>query len=382
MKKKYRLPIGELFNFLGMELFNLNKEVEITRHLKIKTLNGEYVDINHLVRKQGHVHTYDYDTGSIKCDENHVVKSNGEWKYIKDCDSIDTIHGNRKIVNTTYNEYRDVYDMALDDPHTYVTSDGVICHNTTIAKMLASSIECDSLYINASDESRIDDIRDKVKTFAGNLGFHRLKVLILDEADRMNIHAQMALRNIMETYAGQTRFILTCNYHEKLIEPLVSRCQVFHIQPPSKSDVAKHVAGILDKENVTYEVSDFKALMKYYPDIRRIIQNAQQHSVSGKLSISEKQVIESDAKFKLIEILKAGSDKKTKLKDCRQFLADNDIGDFQEYADYLYEKLDDYAPNAKATTIKALHSWQVDDVVSANKELNFASCILSILEGL
>lgn len=262
--------------------------------------------------------------------------------------------------------------------HSYKPGTG----KTTLAKILAKSIECDYLYINASDESRIDDIRDKVKSFASTLGFHSLKILVLDECDRMNVHAQMALRNVMETFSDQTRFILTCNYVDKIIEPIVSRCQTFHVQPPSKAEVAKHVAGILDKEGISYEVSDFKVLMKYYPDIRRIIQSAQQHSTDGTLRISEKQVIESDGKLKLVEILKSKKDEKTKMKECRQFLADNSIADFSEYYTHLFDAVDEYAPNATANSIHVLSTFQFYDAFAANKELNFAACLKNILGGL
>ena len=135
---------------------------------------------------------------------------------------------------------------------------------TSLAKLLAKNIESDCLYINAADETGIDNIRNKVTNFASTLGFNSLKILILDECQRMSDAGQRALLNVMEAHCKHTRFILTCNDVERLIQPLVSRCQVFHIQPPSKSEVAKHVANILDNEGVEYEVSDFKILMKYY----------------------------------------------------------------------------------------------------------------------
>ena len=274
------------------------------------------------------------------------------------------------------------YLEAGEIPHLLFYSRKPGTGKTTVAKMLAKTIPCDFMYINASDERKLDDVRDKVRGFASTLGFQDKKILVLDECDQITPAGQMALRNLMETFAEHTRFILTCNYHEKLIEPLVSRCQVFHVQPPSKAEVAKHVSKILDKENVKYEIEDFKVLMKYYPDIRRIIQTAQQNSVGGKLKIDSRQIVESDAKIKLLEILTDSSPKKDKLKNARQLLLDNGIGDYSEYFDYLYEHVDDIAPNATSNLILALANYQYQDAFVPNKEMNFAACLVEILKAL
>lgn len=382
MIKKYRLPIGELFNFFGSSNFKINEELEIKRVLNIKSPAKKFVPINFLIKKIGNIYRYSYDGGEITCDEKHLVKSNGDFKHICDVSEIDTIYGTKKILKVEFVKTGEVFDMSLDAPNEYITSEGVICHNTTIAKMLAKSIPCDFMYINASDERKLDDIRDKVSGFASTLGFQDKKILVLDECDQITPAGQMALRNLMETFAEHTRFILTCNYHEKLIEPLVSRCQVFHVHPPSKVEVAKHVAKILERENVTYEPADFKVLMKYYPDIRRIIQTAQQNSVGGKLSIDNNQVVESDAKIKLLEILKAGTSNKDKLQQCRKLLLDSGIGDYSEYFDYLYENVDDFAKGSVSAVILQLAEYQYKDTFVPNKEINFAACLIEILKAL
>ncbi len=107
---------------------------------------------------------------------------------------------------------------------------------TTLAKLIVNNLDCEYLYINASDERGIDTIRDKVSSFAGSASFAPLKVIILDEADFLTIQGQAALRNVIETYSRTTRFILTCNFVERIIDPLQSRCQVLKIVPPSKQD--------------------------------------------------------------------------------------------------------------------------------------------------
>ena len=162
---------------------------------------------------------------------------------------------------------------------------------TTLAKLITKNIKCDVMYINASDERGIDTIRDKIVDFASVNSFNPIKVIILDEADYITSQAQAALRNVMETYSAKTRFILTANYAERIIEPLKSRCQSFHIEPPAKGEVAKHLAGILDQENVTYELSLLASLVKaYYPDIRKII-NASQQSIDDNNNLNPNALI-------------------------------------------------------------------------------------------
>lgn len=315
-------------------------------------------------------------------DSTETLESNDHFIWVEKYRpvTLDKYLGNESFKDTIrgYIEKKEIPHLLL---HSHKPGTG----KTTLAKMIAKNIPCDVLYMNASDESGIDKVRVKITNFASTLGFNKLKILILDEADRLTVDAQMALRNTMETFSDHTRFILTCNYVEKVMEPVVSRCQSFHIQPPDKATVAKHVAGILDSEGVSYEIDDFKVLMKYYPDIRRIIQTAQQNSIDGKLKITKKQVIESDAKIKLVEILKSNISDKEKLKECRQMMADNNIGDradFTEYFDYLYENVEEYAPKSVANTIIAIADHQYKDAFVPNKEINFASCIVTILKGM
>jgi len=291
----------------------------------------------------------------------------------------------------TFNEYvgsdklKSKIQSFIDEgqiPHLIFHSRSPGTGKSTISKLITSHLDCDSLYINASTQNKIDVVRQKITTFASSLGFRPLKVMILDEAQRLTPDAQRGMLEIMETFAEHTRFILTANNVEKLIEPLRSRCQIFHVQPPEKSIVAKHVAGILDAENVKYEVSDFKVLMKYYPDIRKIIQEAQQNSSNGVLSISEEDVIASDAKLHMVEILKSSKSKKDKLVSIRQLLADNGIAEFTEYFNYLFDTVDEYSNGNSSAAILQLAEYQYKDSFVANKEINFAACVIEILKSI
>jgi DNA polymerase III delta prime subunit len=382
MIKKYRLPIGHLFTF-----FNISDEYEIpiaiNRFLTIKTPDG-FKKINFLIKKQGNIFKYTLENKiELLCDENHLVKdSDNNFRFIKDCDIIQTENGNKKVVNFEFIKFGDVFDIAIDAPHEYLTASGIICHNTTLAKILATNLNCDVKYINASDENSIDDVRTKVKGFASTTGFKELKILILDEADYLTPNAQAALRNLMETFSRDTRFILTCNYPEKIIDPIISRCQVFELIPPSKKEIAKHIATILSKESVKFEPTDLKFLIDaYYPDIRKMINNAQMQSIDGVLKVNQKSIIDADYKLKILEILKdKAKDKKSSFKEIRQILADNSISDFTDVYKLLYDAIDDFALGNIALVILILSEMEYKSAFVVDKEINFMSAIIQILD--
>ena len=140
---------------------------------------------------------------------------------------------------------------------------------TTLAKLIVKNLNCDHLYINASDENGIDTIREKVKGFASAASWNGIKVVILDEADFITINGQAALRNVIETFSRSTRFILTCNFIERIIDPIQSRCQVLKIVPPSKSVIAKHLADVMGKESISHNIKEVATIVnKNYPDVR------------------------------------------------------------------------------------------------------------------
>ena len=169
---------------------------------------------------------------------------------------------------------------------------------TTLAKIITKNIDCDMMYINASDENKVDDVRNKIKTFASSVGFKSLKVIILDECDYLTPNAQAALRNLMETFSKHCRFILTCNYVERIIDPIQSRCQSYRVVPPSKKEVAQQMVDILDKENNLYKLDDVALIVNAgYPDIRRVINSAQRQVVNGKLKIDVSSVIQNNYKL-------------------------------------------------------------------------------------
>ena len=250
---------------------------------------------------------------------------------------------------------------------------------TTLAKLLVKNIECDYIYINASDENNVETVRTKVKNFASTLGFQDMKVIILDECDYITPNAQAALRNLMETFSKHCRFILTCNYVERIIDPIQSRCQSFQIIPPSRNEVAKHLHNILVEENVMDTPEDIKILVESgYPDIRRVINSAQRNVVNGKLKLDTTSIIQNDYKLKLIKILETKS-KKDAFIDIRKLLADNQITDFADLFRLLYDEVDGYGKGHVAECILIIARYELSDSQVVDKEINAMAMLIELL---
>jgi len=287
-----------------------------------------------------------------------------------------------KLENYIGNEHLkskvDVYLKSGDMPHLLLFGRAGT-GKTTLAKMLVNSIDCDYLYINASDENSVDTVRNKVRNFASTMGFKEYKVIILDECDYITPNAQAALRNLMETFSKHCRFILTCNFVERIIDPIQSRCQSFQIVPPSKKEVAVHLNNILKEEEVACKMDDVVNLVNAgYPDIRRVINSAQRQVVDGLLVIDEQALMENDYKLTLIEILK-NDNKKDAFKKIRKLLADSKVTDFSDGFRLLYDTLDDWASGHTAESILVLAEGQRDDIVVVDKEINFMATMVKLL---
>jgi DNA polymerase III delta prime subunit len=252
---------------------------------------------------------------------------------------------------------------------------------TTLAKLIVNNFDCDYLYINASDERGIDTIRDKVQGFASSASFKPIKIIILDEADFLTIQAQASLRNIIETYSRTTRFILTCNYLERIIDPLQSRCQVLKITPPSKKEVAQHISIILEQEDIEYTVADLALVVnKHYPDIRKILNTCQVNNVEGTLKIDKTVLASNSYKDGVLKELKSPT--KSSFKNIRQILADSNLDDFEEIYRFLYDNLDEYGNNdlTKAMIVIEIENYMYHANFRIDKEINTCALIASILK--
>ena len=249
---------------------------------------------------------------------------------------------------------------------------------TTLAKLIVNNLDCDFIYINASDERGIDTIRDKVSGFASAASFKPLKVVILDEADFITIQGQAALRNVIETYSRTTRFILTCNYIERIIDPLQSRCQVLKIIPPSKKEIAKHISIILEKEEVTYTIEDLKILVnQFYPDLRKMLNTAQLSNKDGELKIDKSVIVSSNY---MIQVVKELSKLKPNFNEIRQIIANANIQDFEELYRFLYDNASAYVPGNEGMVAIYTNEYSYQSNFRLDKEINCMALIARLIE--
>jgi len=253
---------------------------------------------------------------------------------------------------------------------------------TTLARILVNDIlECQYLYINASDENGIDTIRSKVVGFAQTKSLDgKVKVVILDEADGITIDGQRALRNTMEEYSSGTRFILTANYKHKIIPAIQSRTQFFDLNPPFDT-VLKLIVGIIKQEGIKItedQKGNFVNVVKQnYPDIRKIINSVQKATVKGIFEVN----VALDSK-EIVERIHTEIQSKNTF-GLRKYLIENENefqGDYhnlmKQYLNYVYDSsLDD---NKKRQYIVTISDHMYKDVFVLDKEINAFACWVNL----
>jgi len=255
---------------------------------------------------------------------------------------------------------------------------------STMAKILVKDIlKCQYLYINASDENGIDTIRNKVISFAQTRSLDgKKKVVILEEADGLTGNSLGILRNVMEEYTDTTRFILTANYINKILEPVRSRCLLFKLQPDLKG-VVQRCVDILKAEKVSVEDIQRTALLKLiedsYPDIRKTINNLQKFSITGKLLIKELNQVSNLAKEIVKDLLT-----KTQVVFIRKKIIEAEKSfdnDYQQLYNELFETVfsDSSIPDSeKKSLLLDIGEYMYRDNSVMDHEINFYCCILSI----
>jgi len=299
-------------------------------------------------------------------------------------DKLENFVGNENIKKSIskYLEQNDIQNLIFYGP----AGTG----KTTLAKLIIKNLDCDHIYINASDERGIETIRDKVSGFASVASFKPLKVVILDEADFLTIQAQASLRNIIETFSRTTRFIMTCNFVERIIDPLQSRCQVLKIIPPTKKDAAKHLVKILNEEKISYTNQDIKVIVnQYYPDLRKCINTIQlntlreedeMHPTNYMVTLKlDKSVLVSSTYIK--EIISELNKPKPNFKEIRQIIANANVDDFEELFRALYENASSYLPNKEGTVAILVNDHQYKSNFRIDKEINTMSLIQNIINN-
>jgi replication factor C small subunit len=254
---------------------------------------------------------------------------------------------------------------------------------TTLAKLLIKNVgvnEFDVLEINASRENSVDTIRDKITGFVSTMPFGEFKVVLLDEADYMSPNGQAALRGVMETYASSARFILTCNYPNKIIPALHSRCQGFHIEKIDEHEFTARMAVVLAEENVDFELETLDTYVKAtYPDLRKCLNNCQMNVVDGKLSLPKgDEGGSADFKLQAVDLFKQG-----KIKEARGIIIDNIRDDeIEDMYKWMYDNLELFANTEEEMdrAVTYIRDGLVNHTLVAIPEINLAATLIELTE--
>ena len=257
---------------------------------------------------------------------------------------------------------------------------------TTVAKALCNELDLDYLLINGSEESGIDTLRNKIKQFASSVSLQGgYKVVILDEADYLNPQStQPALRGFIEEFSGNCRFILTCNFKNRIIEPLHSRCSVIEFNIPKKdadrlcSVMMSRLMLILDDEGIKYETAILAELiMKYMPDWRRVINELQRYSTSG---VIDSGILVSLNDVSVNELM--SSLKMKNFKKMRQWVSNNIDSDPASLFRKMYDNMNEYVePNSIPQMVLILADYQYKNSFVADHELNLVACCTELMAG-
>ena len=255
---------------------------------------------------------------------------------------------------------------------------------TTVAKALCNELDLDWILINGSEEGNIETLRNKIKQFASTVSLQGgYKVVILDEADYLNAQStQPALRGFMEEFSNNCRFILTCNFKNRIIEPLHSRCAVIEFNiakkdtPKLLAQFMKRLKGILDTEGVTYDDKVLaEVIMKFAPDWRRVINECQRYGASGAIDSGMLSWMNNSNIDPLIKSLKEKN-----FKAMRQWVADNMDSEPAAIFRKIYDTLNDtMQPVSIPQVILILADYQYKNAFVADHELNTVACMTEIM---
>jgi DNA polymerase III delta prime subunit len=254
---------------------------------------------------------------------------------------------------------------------------------TTLAKVLINELgieEYDTLHINASRDNNVDTIRTKVEGFVSTMPFGTFKVVLLDEADYLTVNAQAILRGLMESYAAGARFILTCNYPQKIIPALHSRCQGFHIEKPDTTEFTARAATVLVEEGVEFDLDTLDSYVKAtYPDLRKCLNLLQPNSKTGTLKTpSENDRGVKDWKLEAVTYFKSGKILEGRKVVCQQA----NIEDINDMFRWMYNNLDLWSntQDGQDSAIQVIRKGLINVPLVADHEINISATLIELTQ--
>ena len=253
---------------------------------------------------------------------------------------------------------------------------------TTVARALCNELGLDYMMINGSEDGNIDTLRGKIKQFASTVSLQGgQKVVILDEADYLNPQStQPALRGFIEEFSSNCRFILTCNFKNRIIDPLHSRCSIYEFNLGNKEKMAmqfmQRLQFILDSENITYENQVLAELiMKYIPDWRRVINECQRYGMSGTIDTGILVTLSESSIKGLMDNLKTKN-----FKSMRKWVTDNIDVESTKLFRMVYDNMVEYVqPSSIPQLVLTLADYSYKDSFVADHELNVVACMTEIM---
>ena len=254
---------------------------------------------------------------------------------------------------------------------------------TTLAKILIGQLgvqDVDVLEINASRENSVDNVRERITNFVATMPFGEFKVVLLDEADYISPNGQAALRGVMETYSSTARFILTCNYPNKVIPALHSRCQGFHIEKIDTTEFTARIATVLVSENIDVDIDTLDSYVKAtYPDLRKCINLVQMNSVDGKLvSPQESDSAMADYRLAVVDLFKEGKLLEARKLLCSQVRAD----EMDELFRWMYDNLELWSTTQEGqdAAVLIIAKGLRNIPLVADQEINLAATLVELCQ--
>ena len=251
---------------------------------------------------------------------------------------------------------------------------------TTLARILCNELKIeafDILEINASRENRIETVRDKITNFVQMIPFGPFKVVLLDEADYLTPNSQAILRNVMETYSNHSRFIITCNYPNRIIPALHSRCQGFHFERTDITEYTARIATVLVEEDIDFDIDTLDTYVKAaYPDLRKCINNVQQNSIGKKLSLPNSVESSNDYRIEMVELFKKRKIRQARILVCSQALPE----EIESLYKWMYDNLDLFGntDDLKDQAIIIIKQGLIDHTICADGEINLAATLIKL----